>query len=264
MTRLVLAGLVALVVVAAGPGARADMLIGASLDGTIYDIDPTTGLASNPRETGIEYLTGIAFAGDGTLFGRTAEWGSQPQSLFQIEAETGTSTVVGFIGRSGGDVDFDATTGVLYAVSPFMGTPYAQLYTIDTSDGTPSTIGTAAHWASSLAFDPTGVLYALDSSDMLLVTLNKTTGEVLASLPLVGASIAYAVEFVDDGMPLATGKDAGGTNTLYALDALSGVLTEVGPLGVQESVWSLAYIPEPTTLALVGVGIGLALRRRRG
>src|SRR4051794_33986980 len=59
---------------------RAGSLIGNSIDGTLYDINPSTGAATAPRGTGLDFLAGIAPRPDGTLFGLTAVSGTPEQN----------------------------------------------------------------------------------------------------------------------------------------------------------------------------------------
>jgi len=125
------------------------MLIGASWDGTIYDIDPTTGLASNPRETGLYALSGIAFGADGTLYGRTTVAGTPPKTLYSIDVATGATTLIGDIATWGwgSDIDFDPVSDILYGIDPVGGIANAVLYTIDTMYGTASPVGQRQLWS---------------------------------------------------------------------------------------------------------------------
>ena len=167
------------------PAWASPMLIGASSDGMIYDVDPATGAATNPRDTGIDSLYGLAFSADGTLYGRTLGSGSQALSLFAIEVATGASTLVGSIGEIGYDFDFDPTTDVLYGLGIAYGGIGTYLYTIDTENATPTVVGYAEVNTPCLAFNNSGTLYALDSDGITgdaLLTLDKYTGQTLSTV----------------------------------------------------------------------------------
>src|SRR5713226_8804372 len=94
------------------PGGRAsaDILLGNSAEGTLYDVNTSTGAATNPRSTGINSLVGTAFRADGVLFGLTTFGGTpNPNALFRIDPTTGASTLVGSTGLSNifeGDLAF--------------------------------------------------------------------------------------------------------------------------------------------------------------
>ncbi len=83
--RTILAGLIGCLCFGAGlqTAVAGPVLIGGSPDGIIYDVDPATGLASNPRDTGISGLRGLAFSPGGVLYARTGSstGGDQPNSL---------------------------------------------------------------------------------------------------------------------------------------------------------------------------------------
>ncbi|MCH9001416.1 MAG: hypothetical protein IIC02_02490 [Planctomycetes bacterium] len=95
---------------ACAPQAMAGMLIGASFDGTIYDVDPATGLATNPRESGLDTIVELAFSPDGDLFATEGlsvyriTPGGNPPELIGPEIPVG-----GWVG-----ISFDPTTSVLY------------------------------------------------------------------------------------------------------------------------------------------------------
>src|SRR5437016_944782 len=86
----------------------------------IVDIDPVSGAASNPRDTGIFLLAGIARQpSTGTLFGLTTLVSNPANSLITIDIATGTPTLVGSVGLSGiveGDLAFNPFNGFLYGL----------------------------------------------------------------------------------------------------------------------------------------------------
>ena len=248
--------------VLAVPAWSSPFLIGATYDGMggecmIYDVDPVSGAASNPRSTRIDYLSGIAFSPNGTLYARTEVWGSQPCSLFRVDPDTGDSTLAGFVGKGGGDIDFDPDTGLLHAVRIIGGTPYGELFTIDPVGAEPTVVGYCSRWPWSLAFSPTAELYALDGENGLLLTLDKHNGSVLHEVPLVGAN-GWGIEFLPDGTALVIGDDTLGIWHLYTLDLGTGVMTPRGPTGLQQGL-ALAFLPEPEAIVFLSFGIAALL-----
>ncbi|MCA9255006.1 MAG: hypothetical protein KDA33_05185, partial [Phycisphaerales bacterium] len=129
---------------------RAAELIGVDFFGMLYDMTET-GVASNPRATGVGTLSGIAF-NNGVLYGLDAG----TDYLWQINPASGASTQIGFLGLdvTEGDLGFDPISGQLYGVQSFGDD---RLYTINTSTGVATTIGTIAADAdiSAIAFDST-------------------------------------------------------------------------------------------------------------
>ncbi|HNQ24418.1 MAG TPA: PEP-CTERM sorting domain-containing protein, partial [Phycisphaerae bacterium] len=269
MTRLVVAGLLALVVVAGAPGARADMLIGASWDGTIYNIDPTTGLATDARTTHNTGLAGIALSPCGELYGYWIGGTGAPGVLGVIDIPTGT---VGFIGSlpspggwSEGDLTVDRATGTLYLV-PQTGALSTLLYIVDPNTAGMTLVGEVPIEdadLSALVFDAAGDLLALDTAHDTLVRLDPGTAGVLAITPLSSPLDAKAGMTVapDGTLYVADGGNAG-AYALYTLDAQTGALDPVGFTGIPNGCSGLAPVPEPGTLALLVLGTGIVAMRR--
>lgn len=252
--------------------ALATPLFGTSFGGleraVLYDVNAQTGLATNPRPTGIDHLVGIAFSPGGTLYGLSnAAAAENPNSLFTIDPETGASSLIDAIGLDNvveGDLAFDPTTSVLYGLYN-LDSGQRQLLTIDTDTAAATVIpGSLTGDPSGMAFDSTGMLYALDTSLRQLLTVDKTTGAILTTTALSAALGSVAGMDVDPatGTLYVADGESDGTDTLYTLNPTTGVLTEVGPTGLPDGLAGLAFVPEPTTLVLMMLG-GAALMRRR-
>lgn len=231
----------------------APVLIGGSSDGIIYHVDPATGLASNPRDTGLGQLTGLAFAPDAVLYGRTGGLASAPNSLFIIERGTGSPQLVGAIGEFSFDFDFDPTTSLLYGASPILGAGGSRLHTIDPQSLAVNIIGSIDGTTASVAINLSGRLYSLASQGDVLREIDKTSGATLASFPLAVNFRSAGVAFAPDGTLFVVDGGPGATNDFYTFDISTGTLTNVGPTGLEQGLTSLAFIPEPTTLTLLGV-----------
>jgi DNA-binding beta-propeller fold protein YncE len=119
---------------------------------------------------------------------------------------------------------------------------------------------------SAGAFDLAGNLYVLNTGiagNSTLSTLDKNTGAVLSTIRTnvdlgTTAGLAFdpdtGVGYVADNL----------TNRLYTINTPTGVMTEVGQLGVN-NLAGLAFVPvvtavpEPGSLALLGAGAFTAL-----
>jgi DNA-binding beta-propeller fold protein YncE len=240
------------------------------LDGSVlYDIDPQTGTATDPRATGQQFLVGIEFDENQQLYGLSNSASPvHPNTLFRIDPDTGASQVIGFTGLQGlteGDLAFDHSTNRLYGLYDLRDTGERKLFTLDTETGQASVLpGTLSGDPSAAAFSLDGTLYALDTALQRLLTVDKTTGNVMTSLPLstpLGSVAGMDVHPLTGVFYVADGG-GGGTNRLYHLDVNTGQLQEIGGLDVGAGLAGLAFLPEPSTLLLLTAG-GLMLHRRR-
>ncbi|MEM6794480.1 MAG: LamG-like jellyroll fold domain-containing protein [Acidobacteriota bacterium] len=220
---------------------------------TLYDVDPQTGQASNPRSTGMPGAIGLAFGQDGYLYSVTLNSFQQPSALYRIDPATGSATQIGQLGLSGslleGDLAFDPN-GTLYGVGH-----QQKFFTVNTSTGAATSLPSIGGFSSdysNLAFDDSGTLYALDNTftagqaTNFWQTVNPGSGIISSSQslsyfagPLGGLDYdSDAGEFlmIDSKFP---GTSAPGTNSLYRVD-LQGNRTLVGSLGVNRGFSGLA------------------------
>ncbi len=234
----------------------------------LYDVDPFTGAASNPRSTGTTYLVGIAFSAQAGLYGLTSSAAfAHPGSLYRINPATGEAQWVGATGLTGiieGDLSFDPTTGELYGLYN-LSSNQRQLFTVDPTTGEATLLLQLLPGdPSAMAFDSTGQLYVLDTSLQQLLMVNKQTGAVVSMINLsnaLGTIAGMAFEPTTDELYVVDG-DSGGTNRLYKLARSTGQLTVVGETKLVKGLGGLTFVPEPATLLLVITG-GFALMRHR-
>jgi DNA-binding beta-propeller fold protein YncE len=257
------------------PAASAPLIGADFLEGRLYDVNPATGAATNPRDTGIPLLSGIARSPGGTLYGMSNAQSPVPNSIYTINPATGAATLLGATGLSGifeGDLAFRPTNGVLYGVADASGTD-RRLFTLNTTTGAATVVGAVLPGVttdlSGLGFAADGRLLALDTGGQRLLTLDPATAAVLNNVPLgleLGPIAALSRDPSSGALYVADGGGPGtaGTNNLYLLNADTGALTLVGPTGLEGGLASLAFVPEPGTAA-AGIATLLAagLTRRR-
>jgi len=235
--------LLAAVILGGAARARAGLIGSGFLDGKLYDINPATGAATNPRSLGVGWA--LAFSPAGILYGITQPGGTPASNmLYTVNPATGAATAVApanpGIGVEG-DMAFDYTTGILYAINGG-----GSLYTVNTSNGLFSLIGNVpgALDLSAMAFDAAGNLYAVDTAATKLIRIDKTTAAVLGSAslnpPPNGGVAGLAFDPGSGVLYFASGS--GTTDNLYTVNPTSGAMTLVGPLsGTVDGVASLAF-----------------------
>lgn len=241
----------------------------------IVDVGINSGNLTNPRDTGIRFLTGIAVQpGSGNLFGLTSFASTPANSLITIDVATGLPTVVGATGLQivEGDLAFNPTNGMLYGLqADGPNSTTRNLFRIDPNSGIGIIVGNLANSGdfSSLAFDVNGVLYSIDSGgtgNSVLVTIDPGTAFINSSVTMnvnLGASVGMAFDpvsgmaFVGDS---AASPASGGTNSLYTLNVANGMATLIGPTNDQNGLSGIAFVavPEPGSLMLFTVIFPLA------
>jgi hypothetical protein len=247
--RNVLALLVAIAI--AGPLATpaAAGLIGITGDNDVlYDINPATAAATNPRPVGNK-INMIAYAPSGILYGVSQGTPSDVPPggmLYKINPVTGAPTLLATLDTyvfTEGDIACDPTTGILYAVdSP------GQLFTINTTTGAGTVIGNVGTGLdlSAMAFDAAGNLYMVESFGQNLLKVNKSNAAVIATLPMGAVEQQIGgLAFVPSNGPLYF---AGGIPAakFYSVNTGTGTATLVNPVSPTLFVWALTYIPDPT------------------
>lgn len=202
--------------------ATAGMLIGSTFD-AIYDIDPVTGVASNPRETGGRAFE-IAFV-DGILYGTAA------RILSTIDTASGDAqplgTITGFEPfESIVDLSWNAQTDTLFGLVHLGGTTIDRLYTIDTSSLVATLIGEVELAYTTIAFDASGALFAVSRNPDVLSLIDPdrqlaglglsndairsediTEIQLLDHRPVLIAKFALAQPELEDAALIANGQE---------------------------------------------------------
>jgi len=231
-----------------------DPAIGATA-ARLFDIDTSNGTAGNARDTGLAIPIGVSRAGDGTLYTIDAV----DNVLYALDATTGNASAIGSLGLDivEGDLDFHPATGVLYAMEPGGGSE--QIVTINTSTGQAAIVGTLspADNHAGMAFDAGGTLFVygvgISSTDTdTLYIVDESNGAVVSSVPVTGGNLG-AIAGMDfdptSGVLYVADGATNGTDSLYTLNPVTGLLTLVGPTGVTGGLSGLEFIPLPAVRA---------------
>lgn len=220
---------------------------------TLWDINPTTGVASNPRTVsgGANRAPHcIDFSPSGVLYGLSLGGIGVPASgqLFTINPTTGASTLVANLSQFlnvEGDIAFDPTTGVLYAVDGM-----GPLYTVNTSTGVVTLVGNlpadlpgGADY-SGLGFDNSGQLYVWSQFGQALRRVNKANATILSTVFLTsspGGSVGDVAFDPGTNKCLLGANPSGGL--LSSANPATGLVSLIGPVAPMGGVWSMAFDP---------------------
>ncbi len=237
-------------------------LLGVTGIGSIVEIDTTTGAATLVGDSG--FSAGAA-ASDSTNRMFTAGGSSEDANkLVLINPATGAGSVfLDLVGRPGGfgirGIAFNSSDELYAVLSQGDTLAIDVLATIDTTTGDVALVGTDGETGltnlQGLAFDNSDNLFGVTVAGDL-VSIDATT----AAATIIGGSgitpDGQALEFGDDGTLYAASVN------LKTIDAL-GNATLIGSLGPLGEIRGLAFVPEPTTAAVLALGALLFISIRR-
>ena len=228
----------------------------------IFLVESTTGIATSIGFAGTQ-ISGLDFFG-----GVLAGWG-QDGSLYTIDTSTGAGTLVGasgFLGTEGAAAF--GPDGSLYAADSSLN----QLVQLNTATGAGTLIGSFGPFGqdiSGLAFIEE-TLFGVDGLLNNLVTIDITSG-LATTVGSLGITIA------------ASGPSVGGLTYngselfflykggIFLIDSVTGAATGIAGFSSNlegraiGGAASITAVPQPGTLALLGIGLaamGLARRKR--
>ena len=257
----------------AAPAQAAPVLYGVTGAGgapsSLYTVDPLTGAATLIGATGFSHVTGIDFdPTTGTLYGVVSDLFNGTTALITIDPATGAGTVVGTTGNQIPDITI-GPDGILRGWSECSAVPCSAAdpdnpiaidkgtgaVTLTSSSLSTQDTGVASRTATTIFVKPIGDLYSVDVNTGVATFLFGTN-----------LSLQNLLENAPDGTLLTGARSPDGTQ-FYSIDVATQTAT---PLGASKVLFSgIAYtpvvsIPEPGTLALLGLClglVGLALRR---
>ncbi|MDA8563981.1 PEP-CTERM sorting domain-containing protein [Mariniblastus sp.] len=236
-------------------------------------IDSETGGGTVVGPTGVDTIFGTAYDPVSNQL-----LGSFENRLFEIDPETGVATVLVNLVASPDPAQFaavsalafDTSTNTLFGINQGSASGIDELITIDRDSGEFQSVGVTGFRAvAGLEYDPFGDrLLAVSTDDATILTIDRVTGA--ASSPFSNGSLSVGSASL--AINTATG-DAFGLNLfsgeLESVDLQTGLSTRIGPAsdtgfaGVIGLVFVPSAIPEPTPVALLGLGCLLASHRRR-
>lgn len=238
---------------------------------TLFNVDPITGKATNPRLVQDDSLGGIAYSSADILYGIGTGLENYGR-LYSVDVSSGASDPIGeatygYVLQAG--LAFDPATGLLWCIEQIRPGSSTALgvYSIDPVAGTLYAGASFAHLSddpTGIAIDNLGQLYVLAAGVNELWQVDPATGAKLAVTPIASAVAGLAgLEFDSETGMFYVGQEAASNSRLYQLDPTHGTLTDIGPTGTSSGIVGLAYLPEPTTFLLVLL-CGLNIARRRG
>lgn len=230
---------------------------------TLYELNPGDGsILSTIGSTGVSGLTGLAVhPTTGVLYAVSTGGESCTPNLYTLNTTTGSATLIGPLGVSGGkpDMAFNAL-GVLYTYT----TSNGFLGTVNLATGAMTLIGdtTVEPWDIGLTFDLSGTLIMTDGDTVY--TVNTTTGvaTTVASMGVETNDTNMMTTHPFTGDIYIADSDPGNTATyLYLIDPTNGDMTLLGSNGVPD-MCAIAFaaqefggIPTLQTWGLILLGL---------
>lgn len=247
--------------------------------GSLYTLNQATGAATlvGPLvDTGgnTYAMTGLAYhAPTDTLYGSTVTNSGSPTNarLVRIDRNTGLVTSIGSFNIAAGgslaDISFQPGTNTLFGWGNFG----EALFTVNLATGQTTQVGATVpglQGGGGLAFRSDGTLFATPDSlnSNTLRTINPGTGVHTTVATVTGAGSDFINAMAFNGPTLFVNLSPGPStpSSLGTIDTVTGQVTYIGQSLARMDALEFVPIPEPTSLALMGVAAlaGWKLRRR--
>jgi len=240
--------------------------VNSNTDSHLYRIDFSTGIATDLGALSFIDAEGISFGPSGQLFAI----GGTASELWNITSPPG-SLVGGTGTRSGLDAGMDFYNGVMYNIQG--SSTFSELYTINLATGASTSVGTGQFFGDNIAISSAGIGYVSDwiFSDSLY-TINLATGgmTLVGGLGLGDVSVQAGSDFSAAGTLYNLTSDG----QMWTIDTATGLATFAfqvknaaganltGFEGLAIETLDSNPVPEPGTMALMGLG-ALAVYRKR-
>jgi DNA-binding beta-propeller fold protein YncE len=238
-------------------------LIAVDSNRTLYEVDMTTGALTNIGAVSANAGTTAGLAYDratGTIYLTS----TSTDSLYTLDLVTGNATLVGFYGDSTvvmHGLEWDSSSNKLWAASGGGGN--FNFYDVNPTTGLATVVGPLGLTSfTNLVHDSlNNVLYATNSGTDSFYSIDRSTGTPTLIGPLNGSTNpnGLAYDWDNDRIFLVDNT----TDTLYTINRATGAVTVIGAHGVSVNLLGLVYIPEPSSIAILGLGAIALVRRRR-
>lgn len=201
----------------------------------------------------------------------------QGKGLYHFNLDTFAVSLIGFYPSTlqFSAIEFDSSTNTLFGISPGLngGSTGTGLYRLDMTTGVHTLVGFNSTFLGgeyALAYDAAGdVMYASSTATDKLYSVNRSNG----MMTLIGG-------FTNPRFMTDAAFDSGDgsifmvdsvVDNLYRVNKATGTETLIGYMGAPtQNSTALIYVPgaaapvpEPATLAALGLGAAAVLRRRR-
>jgi DNA-binding beta-propeller fold protein YncE len=220
----------------------------------LLTIDLRSGTVNVIGATGYPFSLGLAFSPAGTAYTITNMGSMTLAQLATLDVNTGAATLIGQpLGQSLMVMGVIVSPqGVLYGGAMPSGIPPTSIYSIDTTTGLSTFVGSSGTSGElmSFAYDPQGTLYT--ASPTSLYTVDLTTGNATLVTPLtIGAVMGLAVD--SDGIMYATNfVPCPPCSSVYRIDPITGTATWLFNTGIP-FVHNIAFNPGAPTDQLIAL-----------